>query len=187
ARVLQDAPASLQHDRVVVDDEHAGHGRLLTGVTRSTYASCATHWDHDLHAGAAAAGALDRIMAAERLHAFLHAGNAEADRGAGIDAETIVAHRELQVPGGVPLRPRVGGDCLAEIDADVLGLGVADRVGQAFLDAAVDREVDRVAIAALERRGLERKYDLRVLLRALAHQLGQDVLQGDVAERHRAQ
>ena len=36
----------------------------------------------------------------------------------------------------------------AEIDVDVLCLGVADDVGQAFLHAAIDREIDRVAIAA---------------------------------------
>ena len=96
-----------------------------------------------MHAGAAALFAFDTITAAQAFDAFLHAANAEARRLAGMYAAAVVAHRQYE--------PALGVD-IAEIDADVLRLRMADGIGQALLDAAIDGEVDRIAIAALQAR-----------------------------------
>src|SRR5262249_2427835 len=66
-------------------------------------------------------------------------------------------------------------------------LRMPNDVGHAFLNAAVNREVDRVAIAAHEVVRANRKFDLRMLPRAIAHQLAENIPQRNVAERHRTQ
>ena len=45
-----------------------------------------------------------------------------------------------------PLAVPACGRFLGEIDSEVLGVAVADGVGDAFLNAAIEREVDRLAI-----------------------------------------
>ena len=132
----------------------------------------------DMYAGAAAGFAFDAIAAAEAFDAFLHTANAEARRLAGIDSAAVVAHRQCE--------PGLAVD-MAEIDADMLGLRMADGVGQAFLDAAIDGEVDRIAVAALKFASRERERNLRMLARALAHELAQHLFERDVTERHRPQ
>src|SRR5215469_10798288 len=66
-------------------------------------------------------------------------------------------------------------------------LRMPNDVGQAFLNAAVNREVDRVAIAAYEVVRANSEFDLRMLPRAIAHQLAENIPQRNVAERHRTQ
>ena len=63
------------------------------------------------------------------------------------------------------------GVVMLELDADVSRLGVSDGIGQAFLRAAVDRQIDRVAIAGLKASGADAKRDLRMPAAVIVHEL----------------
>src|SRR5262252_10093526 len=104
------------------------------------------HRNHDAHAGAAAGRTLDRTFAAEGLYPLPHALQAETGARLRVDPAPVVLDREGEA--GLLRRGCVAG--LREIDVDAACLGVPDRIGQAFLHAAVDREVDRVAVARLQ-------------------------------------
>src|ERR1700751_4976211 len=119
-------------------------------INRSAF--LARQRDDDAHACAAARRGLEHAVAAESTHALLHAAQAEAGGRVRLDAAAVVLDRKLD--------PR---QSLVEPDADAGRRGVPDRVGQAFLYAAIDREVDRVAITRLELAGGERERDPRML------------------------
>src|SRR6266403_831238 len=51
---------------------------------------------------------------------------------------------------------------------DSLRVGMANRIGQAFLNAAIERQVHRVVIAAVERFDIMRKNNMRMRPRPVA-------------------
>src|SRR5947207_9642600 len=112
---------------------------LLMPVLRNDAVGGAIHRaaqrDGDAQAGAAAVAALDRVVAAETLDALLHAAAAESFWSERVDTAAVVAHREPdeRVLSAVPLHR------LLDFDIDTGRLGVADRVGEALLDAAIER------------------------------------------------
>src|SRR5262249_53174495 len=91
--------------------------------------------------------ALDRIATTQAFDTLLHAAHAESRNLARMDSAAVVAHCQRKPPPGLG----------AQRDGDVLRLRVADGVGEAFLKAAIDGEIDRVAIAAFNIRGAEAK------------------------------
>src|SRR3954470_3440799 len=100
--------------------------------------------DRDAHASAAPDRAFNRVLTAQRLHAFLHAEEAEADRFGWVKAVAVIVDGKIKLAQGAP----VGAVAIArfgEVDIDALGVGVFDGVRYAFLRATVDRQVDRIA------------------------------------------
>ena len=81
-----------------------------------------------------------------RAHALGHGGQAEALRRGECDSLTVIVHRQAQ-PGRRPLAAVAAGHrLLAEIDGDAGRLAMPDGVGDALLNAAVNREIDRFPI-----------------------------------------
>src|SRR6516164_6592672 len=72
----------------------------------------------DADASAAAGATLETAAPAQRLHALLHAADAEAGRCCGIDSAAVVLHRQREMHGaciaGRPILARFG-----ECDADL--------------------------------------------------------------------
>src|SRR6476469_7838458 len=114
--------------------------------------------DRDADRGAAAALTLHLITAAQSLHALLHAADAEPGRRRGIDAAAVVAHGQNKLRCA-----QLVTVSLADPDRDALRRRVLDHVGQAFLYAAIDREIDRLAIARHQLVGAEGKADVGML------------------------
>src|ERR1700747_663121 len=76
----------------------------------------------------------------------------------GADPAAVVADRKRKPWSAV------GVACdFAQLDGHMPSLRMPNDVGQAFLNAAVNREVDRVAIAAHEVVRANREFDLRML------------------------
>ena len=80
------------------------------------------------------------------LHALLHPDNAVAGCVMGIDAAAIVADSDRQTRR-TAVKFRTG---FRDADVDALCGGMLHRVGQTFLHAAIDREIDRVAVGFSE-------------------------------------
>jgi len=64
---------------------------------------------------------------------------------------------------------------------------MTQRVGETLLNAAVDREIDRVAIAWRKAEGCESYLRLRLLAGALGDELRDEIAERHMAERHRRQ
>ena len=90
--------------------------------------------------------ALDRTSSAERLHTLGHGGEAKALRRRRIDSLAVVDDGESE-DGLRPLRAVTPVSALLdEVDREVVRRAVPDGIGDAFLDAAIEREIDRLAI-----------------------------------------
>src|ERR1700744_1994713 len=87
-------------------------------------------------------------------------------------------HRQRQFPVSV---------VMLELDADVSRMGVSDGIGQVFLRAAVNRQIDRVAIAGLEALGADAKRDLRMPAAVVVHKLIDELGKRNMTQRHRSQ
>ena len=129
--------------------------------------------------------AFDRASSAERLHALGHGGEAEALRRRRIDSLAVVDDGEAK--GGLrPLRPVTPVSALLhEVDGEVGGRAVPDGIGDTFLDAAIEREIDRLAIRFRQPAG--RIIDLRIGMTALeaGDQLIDQIGQADAPVRPR--
>jgi hypothetical protein len=110
------------------------------------------------------------------VHALLHAAQSPARRRIRSDTAAIIADHHLHAM----LR-------LVQRDRDLCGIGMTQRVGETFLDTAIEREIDRVAIAWAQAAGHKRDLCLRLLAGALGDQLRDEIAERHVAERHRAQ
>src|ERR1700722_14791603 len=101
------------------------------------------------------------------MHAFLHTAQGEPRGRRHGDPAAVVLDRELELriraKSTRRWRGRTVGGRLGERDAVAARLRVLDGVGQAFLDAAIDREVDLLAVARRYPGGRERKGDPRML------------------------
>ena len=107
----------------------------------------------DAHASAAADLALDRILTTQRLHAFLHAEEPEADRFGRIKAVAVIVDEKIQLAQALPVGAFVMARFMArfgEANINTLGVGVFDGVRYAFLRATIDRQIDRIAVAVAQ-------------------------------------
>src|SRR4051794_1995566 len=89
--------------------------------------------DRDLYAGPGAGRAGDHEAASERLHPLAHAVQPPSRRDLRINPAAIVADAD-------PQRATVLG--LVKLDGDPRCARVTQRIGQAFLNTAVGRQVD---------------------------------------------
>ena len=81
------------------------------------------------------------------LHSFGHGGETEALRRGGRRCPCRRRSSVRRSVGAARLAAVTrGARFLDEIDGEVARLAVADGVGDAFLDAAIEREVDRLAV-----------------------------------------
>jgi hypothetical protein len=116
-----------------------------------------------MNAGSSALARFGCEITTQRLHALLHAHEAEPARRASGDPASVVLDGEFNSPG---LCIAGGRGPFSELYKDVLRLCMANRVGQTLLDAAVERQINGVAVAVLERSERNRKIDLRMFARA---------------------
>src|SRR5262245_53388478 len=115
--------------------------------------------DHDADRGAAPARALDLTAAAQGLRAFLHAAQAEARRRHGIDSTPVVADRERKLRRAIRARVHLAHG-FTQLDGYMPSVRMPNDVSQALLHAAINREVDRVAVAAHEVVGADGEVNL---------------------------
>src|SRR5215470_13670338 len=139
--------------------------------------------DQHAHAGAALWTRRDGKLSAQRTDALMHALQTETSRCIRRNTTSVIPDDKLDGRGSTCDRPVAIGR-LAESNDDIPGLGVTDRVGQAFLDTAIDRQIDGVPVAARELCGGERKRNVGMLARPIAYDLGNEILQRNVAKRH---
>src|ERR1700737_25235 len=92
ASFLQHLSASLQDDRMIVDDENLGHARIRPrarkGCSRRFMSQTIVQtiqWNHNAHTSATPGFAVYLVAAAQCLHALPHAADAETDRRRGIN------------------------------------------------------------------------------------------------------
>ncbi len=125
---------------MIVDDQDAGHAAPapLAFGSRAAGSQCARRCRGRARSRPHSRRRAPRTRSCMPRHAKAH-------RRQRIDATAVVAHREHD--GGVGCRRAWRG---RDSHVDARGLRVADHVGQALLHAAIDREIDRIAIAALE-------------------------------------
>jgi len=126
--------------------------------------------------------ALDLAGSAERAHALGHGGEAEALGRGGGNTLAIVAEGEAEAFAPLLAAVLARGRLLQNIDGQCAGLAVTDGVGDAFLDAAIEREVDRLTVRIGQR--AEGDGNIRVGMTALE---ARNQLVEELAELHPAE